>query len=90
MGWLEMGLMVSVVFTLYAFQQMKITLKDRGLPVEPFSGWLKDYNTFKKLAADEMDPPTKAKYQGILNSLYLALAGGAVLIFLLFKQYRGG
>lgn len=89
MGWLEMGLLVSIVFILYAFQQMKITLKERGLPVELFSGWLNDFKTFKKLAEEEMDPPTKAKYTGILNSLYLALAGGAVLIFMLLKQYRG-
>ena len=86
MGWLEMGLLVSVIFILYAFQQMKITLKGKGLPVELLSGWLQDYKTFKKLAEEETHPPDKAKYQGILNSLYLALAGGAVLIFLLFKQ----
>jgi hypothetical protein len=89
MGWLEMGLMVSVIFILYAVQQMKITLKEKGRPVELIAGWFKDYQAFKKLAEEELDPPTKAKYAGILNSLYLAIGGGAVIIFMMFKQYMG-
>ncbi len=41
MSWLEMGLLASIVYILYAFQQMKITLKKNGLPVDTFLGLVK-------------------------------------------------
>ncbi len=86
MSWLEMGLLASIVFILYAFQQMKITLKKNGLPVALFSGWLKDYRAFKQLATDEPNLKLKAKYQGILNGLFLAIAGAIFLIYLLWQK----
>lgn len=86
MGWLEMGLLASLVFVLYAFQQMKIILKKNGLPVDLLSGWLKDYRAFKQLATDEPDPKLKAKYQGILNGLFLAIGGAVVLLYMLWQK----
>ncbi len=86
MGWLEMGLLASLVFVLYAFQQMKIILKKNGLPVDLFSGWLKDYRAFKQLATEEPDLQLKAKYQGILNGLFLAFGGAVVLLYMLWQK----
>jgi hypothetical protein len=82
MSWLHFGLIGAIVFTLHSFQQIKITLKKKGYPVEMLTGWVEDYRRFKKLAIEETDETTRYKYQRVLNGLYLAL-GGLVFIPLL-------
>jgi uncharacterized membrane protein YiaA len=75
MNWLHLGLIGAIVFTLHAFQQIKMTLKEKGYHVEVMSGWIDDYRKFKKLTLEEPDEQQRYKYQRILNGLYLALAG---------------
>lgn len=82
MSWLSLGLIGAIVFALHSFQQMKMTLKDKGYPVDMMTGWLQDYRNFKKLTHEETDEQKRYQYQRILNGLYLALAG-VVLIPLL-------
>ena len=82
MNWLAIGLIGAIVFALHAFQQIKITLKEKGYAVDMMTGWLDDYRRFKKLAMEETDESTRQKYQQILNGLYLAL-GGLIFIPLL-------
>lgn len=79
MSWLAIGLIGALVFTLHAFQQIKMTLKDRGYHVDMMTGWAADYRRFKQLIQDEADPQTRFRYQRILNGLYLALAGLVVI-----------
>jgi hypothetical protein len=87
MNWLEIGLVGSVIFALYYFQQIKMTLKEKGFDVEMFSGWFADYKRFKELTAKEKDERQKIKLQGILNGFHLALAGLVVIAYFLFSQY---
>jgi hypothetical protein len=87
MSWLEIGLIGSVIFALYYFQQIKITLKERGYNVDMFTGWFADYKRFKALIAKEKDERQKIKLQGILNGLHLALAGLAVIAYFLISQH---
>ena len=75
MSRLNIGLIGAIVFTLHSFQQIKMTLKDKGHHVELMTGWFEDYRRFKQLTLDEPDEPTRYKYQRVLNGLYLALAG---------------
>jgi uncharacterized membrane protein YiaA len=86
MNWLAIGLIGAIVFVLHAFQQIKITLKEKGYHVDLMTGWVEDYRRFKKLAIEEPDEPTRYKYQRILNGLYLALAG---LVFLPLLMIMG-
>ena len=86
MNWLAIGLIGAVVFTLHAFQQIKMTLKDRGHHVGMMTGWLEDYRRFKQLIQDETDEQTRFKYQRVLNGLYLALAG---LVFMPLLMLMG-
>jgi hypothetical protein len=85
MSWLEIGLFGTVVFALYYFQQMKITLKSKGFSVNFFTGWISDYQAFKKMIQNEPDPQEKAKCQAILNGLHLALIGLIVIPVLMFR-----
>ncbi len=85
MEWLEFGLVGSVVFALYYFQQIKMTLKERGFPVEPFSGWISDYKKFKELIQNETDKERKLKYQGILSGFHLAIVGMGVIAVFIFS-----
>ncbi|MEJ2638326.1 MAG: hypothetical protein P8010_02005 [Desulfosarcinaceae bacterium] len=87
MSWLEIGLIGSVIFALYYFQQIKIALKERGFNVEMFSGWLADYKRFKELIATEKDERRKIKLQGVLNGLHLALAGLVVIAYFLISRH---
>ncbi|MDJ0783991.1 MAG: hypothetical protein QNJ22_18615 [Desulfosarcinaceae bacterium] len=87
MNWLEIGLIGSVIFALYYFQQIKMTLKERGFDVEMFSGWFADYKRFKALILSEKDERQKIKLQGILNGLHLALVGLVVIAYFLFSQH---
>ena len=84
MGWLQVGLVGSIIFGFYYLQQIKITLKGRGHDVSMFTGWLADYRQFKQLAKDETDDRLKAEYAGILRGLYLSLAGLVVISYLLY------
>ena len=87
MNWLEIGLVGSVIFALYYFQQIKMTLKERGFDVEMFSGWYSDYKRFKELTAKEKDERQKIKLQGILNGFHLALVGLVVIAYFLLSQH---
>jgi hypothetical protein len=87
MNWLQIGLIGSVIFALYYIQQIKMTLKEKGLDVEMFSGWLSDYKRFKALIVNEKDERQKIRLQGILNGLHLALAGLVVIAYFLFSQH---
>jgi len=75
MSWLHIGLIGAIVFTLHSFQQIKMTLKDKGHHVDMMTGWLDDYRRYKNLISEETDETTRYKYQRVLNGLYLALAG---------------
>jgi hypothetical protein len=86
MNWLSIGLIGAVVFTLHSFQQIKMTLKDKGYRVEMMTGWLDDYRRFKQLTLNEPDEATRYKYQRVLNGLYLALAG---LVFIPLMMIMG-
>lgn len=86
MNWLAIGLIGAIVFTMHAFQQIKMTLKEKGYPVSLMTGWLDDYRRFKRITLDEPDEPTRYKYQRILNGLYLALAG---LVFIPLLMIMG-
>ena len=86
MNWLSIGLIGAIVFTLHSFQQIKMTLKDKGYHVDMMTGWLDDYRRFKQLTLSEPDESTRYKYQRILNGLYLALAG---LVFIPLLMIMG-
>ena len=75
MSWLHIGLIGAIVFTLHAFQQIKMTLKDKGHHVDMMTGWFDDYRRYKNLIREETDETARYKYQRVLNGLYLALAG---------------
>jgi len=85
MSWLHLGLIGAIVFALHSFQQIKMTLKEKGYQVDLMTGWMEDYRRFKQLTEDETDETTRHKYQRILNGLYLALAGIIVIPFLIFS-----
>lgn len=85
MTWMKFGLFGSIVFVLYYFQQIKMTLKGRGYDVSLVTGWFSDYRRFKSLLSGETDEQRKMEYQGILNGLHLALVGLVVIVVLLFS-----
>jgi hypothetical protein len=89
MGWLELGLMGSIVFAAYYFQQIKMTLKEKGHHVDFFTGWISDYKKFKHLIDTEADDRKKAQYQAIVNGLFLSLMGLAVIAVILVKGKFG-
>ena len=85
MSWMKLGLFGSIIFALYYYQQIKMTLKGKGYDVDLVTGWIDDYRKFKQLIASETDQKTKAQYQAILNGLHLALVGMVVIAgFLIF------
>lgn len=87
MSWMKIGLLASIVFALYYYQQIKMVLKDRGYEVDLLTGWLTDYRRFKELTLKEKDEWNRVKYQGLLNGLHLALVGFAVIAgFMLFGK----
>ncbi len=85
MNWLEIGLIVSLVIVVHNLQQIKMTLKDKGHYVTLFTGWFSDYNKFKTIIDEEMDVHKKTEYQGILNTLHIAMAGSLILLIFLFS-----
>lgn len=86
MNLLDIALVVSVIVALYNIQQLKITLKEKGFPVEMLSGWVDDYRNLKKLIRDEPDQKLKIKYQKILNGLFFSLAGTVVLLAMMIRE----
>ncbi len=85
MSWLGIGLIGTILFALYYYQQMKITLKTKGYDVSLFTGWISDYRNFKKMIEEEADQKEKLKYQGILNGLHLSLVGLIVIPALMIR-----
>jgi hypothetical protein len=84
MTWLHIGLFFSIIYVLYAVQQIKIILKNKGFEVELLKGPIEDYRRFKGLIQSENDPRLKTKYQNILNGLHFALVGTVIIaVFLL-------
>jgi hypothetical protein len=84
MSWLKIALFVSIIYILYSYQQIKITLKNKGYDVDLLSGPIEDYRRFKRLIETEPNKGLKNKYQSILNGLHFALAGLAVIaVFLI-------
>jgi hypothetical protein len=87
MSWLKLGLFGSIIFALYYYQQIKMTLKGKGYDVDLLTGWIDDYRKFKQLIESETDKKAKAQFQAILNGLHLALMGMVVIAgFLVFGQ----
>jgi len=89
MDWLGLGFVFSVVYALYMFQQIKITLKDAGYHVEYFTGWVRDYQRFKQMIAKEKDGNVKLKHQKILTGLYVSLGGITIIGTMLLRRYFG-
>ena len=87
MGWLKLGLFGSIIFALYYYQQIKMTLKEKGYEVDLLTGWINDYRNFKRLIETEPDRKLKTQYRAILSGLHLALLGLVVIAgFLAFGQ----
>ena len=87
MSWMKMGLIASIVFALYYYQQVKMALKDEGYEVDLLTGWLSDYRRFKELTYKQKDEWKRVKYQGLLNGLHLALLGLVVIAgFMIFGK----
>ncbi len=83
MSWLHFGWIGALVFALHSFQQIKMTLKEKGHHVDVMTGWIDDYRKFKQLTKDETDEQKRYQYQRVLNGLYLALAGLVVIPLLI-------
>ena len=86
MGLLEFALIFSVVFALYNLQQIKITLKEKGLTVDVIKGSLGDYRKFKDLIRNEPDRDFKMKYQKILNGLHFSLFGMVLFAIIILRM----
>lgn len=86
MNLIDVALVISLIVALYNLQQIKITLKQRGYPVEMLSGWIEDYRQFKKLIQKEPDEKIKIQYQKILNGLHVSLAGSIALIVMILRN----
>jgi hypothetical protein len=83
MNWFEIAVICPIVFGVYYIQQIKIALKERGEPVELFSGWFADYRRIKKLAAgEEKNERVRVRYNTLINGLHLSLGFLALIIVL--------
>lgn len=83
MSWFEIAVVCSIVFGIYYIQQIKIALKERGEPVEVFSGWLRDYRRIKRLAAgEEKNERARVRYSTLINGLHLSMGFFALMIVL--------
>ena len=87
MGWLEFAFLFSAVVALYNFQQIKIALKEKGYPIEMFTGWLRDYRQFKELIENESDDLRRINYQKCLNTLNFSLLGMILFAFLILRKF---
>lgn len=86
MSLFEVALVISAIFAMYNFQQIKITLKQKGYDVEMLSGWLRDHRQFKSLIQSEKDEKIKVKYQQTLNGLHFSLFGIVLFGFLVIQN----
>ena len=85
MGLLEFAVIFCVIYALYNLQQIKITLKEKGLTVDVIKGSLGDYRKFKDLIRDEPDQNIKMKYQKILNGFHFALFGIVLFAIIILR-----
>ena len=85
MGLLEFALIFSVIIALYNLQQIKITLKEKGLTVDVIKGSLGDYRKFKDLIRNEADQQSKMKYQRILNAFHFSLFGLVLFAIIILR-----
>ena len=85
MGLLEFALIFSVIIALYNLQQIKITLKEKGLTVDVIKGSLGDYRKFKDLIRNEADQQSKMKYQRILNAFHFSLFGLVLFTIIILR-----
>ena len=86
MGLLEFAMIFSLIIGLYNLQQIKMTLKDKGFPVDMFTGWMDDYRRFKRLIHDTPEQKLKLEYQKTLNGLHFSLGGLVFFAFLIFRD----
>ncbi|MCG6894125.1 MAG: hypothetical protein LJE65_11000 [Desulfobacteraceae bacterium] len=87
MGLFEMAMIFSLIIALYNLQQIKMTLKDKGYPVDLMTGWLRDYRQFKGLIVEEPDQKKKLDYQGTLNGLHFSLLGIVIFGMLMLRNH---
>ena len=85
MGLLEFAAIFSVIYALYNLQQIKITLKEKGLTVDVIKGSLGDYRKFKDLIRNEANQELKMKYQKILNGLHFSLFGLVLFAIIILR-----
>jgi hypothetical protein len=85
MSLMEVALVFSIIIAVYNFQQIKITLKERGYVVDLATGWIRDYKQYKKLVSEEPDDKVKVKLQARLNGLHFSLGGTVVIAYLIFS-----
>jgi len=85
MDLLEFALIFTVIVALYNLQQIKITLKEKGLTVDVIKGSLGDYRKFKDLIRNEPDQQSKMKYQRILNGLHFSLFGLVLFAIMILR-----
>ena len=46
---MDFAMLFSLIIALYNLQHLKITLREKGYPVEMLTGWSKDYRQLKEL-----------------------------------------
>ena len=85
MGLLEFALIFTIIYALYNLQQIKITLKEKGLTVDVIKGSLGDYRKFKDLIRNELDQEVKIKYQKTLNGFHFALFGIVLFAIIILR-----
>jgi hypothetical protein len=86
MGLLEFALIFTVIYALYNLQQIKITLKEKGLTVDVIKGSFGDYRKFKDLIRNEPDQKKKVEYQRILNGFHFALFGIVLFAIIILRS----
>ncbi len=86
MGLVEYALLITLAVVLYNLQQLKMILKEKGYPVDMFTGWLQDYRQLKDLCQQARDEDERLKYQKILNGLHFSIAGLIFCIVLLLRD----
>jgi len=85
MNLMDFAMLFSLIIALYNLQQLKITLREKGYPVEMLTGWSKDYRQLKELIRKEPEEKVKIEYQKIINGLHFSLAGFVVLAVMVIR-----
>lgn len=86
MNLLDLALLFSLIIALYNLQQIKITLKQKGYPVEMLTGWLRDYRLFREMIRKEPEEKVRLEHQKTINALHFSLAGFVVLVFMAVRH----